>query len=101
MSKEDTDATYQVNLDYQITILIEAQLPPTPLTPGIITFTDLLDDTMAQMNTPQCPNKSDTLYNQCHNGALQHAQQRAVQPEPHIKTETVDIDIDLFCNSVW
>jgi hypothetical protein len=77
-------------------IPMEAQLPPTPLTPGIITFTDPLDDAMAQMNAPRCPDESDALYNQCCNAALQHAQQRAVQPEPHIKTEMVNNDIDSF-----
>jgi hypothetical protein len=96
MSKEDVDATYQLNLNYRTTIPMEAQLPPTPLTPSIITFTDLLDDTMAQVNAPQCPDESDALYNQLRNAALQYAQQRAVQPELHIKTETVDNNIDLF-----
>jgi hypothetical protein len=70
LSKEDADATYQLNPNYRMTIPMEAQLPPTPLTPGIITFTDPLDDTMAQMNMPQHPDESDTLYNQCRNTAL-------------------------------
>jgi hypothetical protein len=96
LSKEDTDTTYQLNPNYWTTIPMEAQLPPTPLTPGIITFTDLLDNAMAQMNMPQCPDESDTLYNQHRNAVLRHAQQRAVQPEPHIKTEMVNNDIDSF-----
>jgi hypothetical protein len=70
LSKEDADTAYQLNPNYQTTIPTEAQLPPTPLTPGIITFTDPLDDATAQMNTPQCPNKSDALYNQHRNTAL-------------------------------
>jgi hypothetical protein len=70
LSKEDADTAYQLNPNYRTTIPTEAQLPPTPLTPGIITFTDPLDDAMAQMNVPQCPDKSDTLYNQCRNAAL-------------------------------
>jgi hypothetical protein len=55
-----------------MTIPTEAQLPPTPLTPGIIIFTDPLNNAMAQMNAPQHPDESDALYNQHHNAALQH-----------------------------
>jgi hypothetical protein len=52
LSKEDADATYQLNLNYRMTILTEAQLPPTPLTPGIITFTDPLDNTRRSLLSP-------------------------------------------------
>ena len=69
INKEDADVIYQPNLNYH-TIQEEAQFPPTSLTPSNITIADLLDDTMAQMNVPQCSSKLNKAYNQCHNAVL-------------------------------
>ena len=71
-------------------------MPPTPLTPGNITFNDPLDDAMAQMNAPRQLHESNETYEQRRNAALRHTQQRTVEPEPQTKTEPTDNDLDSF-----
>lgn len=74
MSSEDADIYYLTDTCGQAHWSEEACLPPTPQTPGNVTFADPIDNAVAQMNAPQQINETDKAYLRRRSAALHYAQ---------------------------